>query len=71
MKRITLLFCTLLLSTALFAQTAEESDEIQYQHEYEDSVQFIYSQNQEGDQYIRISLSPEFPLFLGNPFSDG
>ncbi|MBO4321212.1 MAG: hypothetical protein J5857_12165 [Treponema sp.] len=71
MKRISLLLATLFFSAAIFAQTAEESEEIQYQHEYEDSVQFIYSQNQEGDQYIRISLSPEFPMFFGNPFTDG
>ena len=63
MKRIALLLCTLFFCTALFAQSAEESEEIQYQHEYEDQVQFIYSQNQEGDQYTGFRSVRNSPCF--------
>lgn len=54
MKRILSLACLLILGTAfMFAQEIPEQ---------EDNIQVIYNKNYAGDQFLRIVVSPSFPL---------
>ncbi len=61
------------LTPLSYAQTEEEPEdntqEIQDQHENEDEIQYLYTENRKGDQYLRVGLGPMLPLNFGNPFS--
>ena len=78
MKRSIIMLCALFFYAAIsvveapvaHAQTAEETEDIQEQHENSDPVDVIYYETEAGDQYLRIALAPGFPLNFGNPFTD-
>lgn len=58
MKRLISAAVILLLSTAvIFAQTDDGTTQ-----EEEDNIEFVYTKNYAGDQFIRIALGPSFPM---------
>ena len=63
MKRFLLQIAILaLFSGAVFAQSNSEIKP-------DDDTNFVYETNGKGDQFIKFSLSMEFPLNFGNPFA--
>lgn len=62
MKRF-LLSIAILTVFSLSVYAISESDE-----NPDDDTQFVYETNGKGDQFIKFSLSGEFPLNFGNPF---
>jgi hypothetical protein len=59
MKRfISILFSLILCTTALFSQDYNDEDE------YDDG--YVYEQNGEGDQFLKIDLGANFPLNFGS-----
>ena len=50
----------------------DDTQEIQEEHENNDEIEYIYTENRKGDQNIRASMGPVLPLNFGNAFtSDG
>ncbi len=64
MKRfISILFSLILCTTALFSQDYNDEDE------YDDG--YVYEQNGEGDQFLKIDLGANFPLNFGSQLNIG
>ena len=64
MKRfISILFSLILCTTALFSQDYNDEDE------YDDG--YVYEQNGEGDQFLKIDLGANFPLKFGSQLRIG
>lgn len=70
MKRFLALFimCTFFV-TAIFA--AETENEVQPPENQEDNTEYVYSANQSGDSFIRLSLAVDIPLKPENMFTGG
>ena len=64
MKRfISILISLILCTTALFSQDYNDEDE------YDDG--YVYEQNGEGDQFLKIDLGANFPLNFGSQLNIG
>ena len=73
MKRVlSILSVAVFLCLSASNAFAQESQDVQDQHEKQDIVQFDdFPMNMAGDQFIRLSLAGNFPLSFGHPFTDG